>query len=145
MHKLFSKADSLTEVVIDSAIEVQSHFGIGLLESVYQKCLAQELRLRGHDVKMEVPATIRYKGMEFTENLRIDLLVDDCLIVECKALDEDKVNMPRHKAQTLSYMKLMDKPLGLVINFWCEQLRYRKRGIGRVILKGADAPDEELF
>ena len=75
-------------------------------------------------------------GMVLEEKLRIDLLVDDCLIVECKSLDEDKVNMSRHKAQTLSYMKLMDMPLGLVVNFGNEKLG--KRGVARVILKGAD-------
>jgi len=106
------------------------------MESIYQKCLGQELRLRGHDVKLEFSVPIRYKGMVFSEKLRIDILVDDCLIVECKSLDEDKVNMERHKAQTLSYMKLLDLPLGLVVNFG--DYRLGKRGIARVILKGAD-------
>lgn len=138
MHPLYAKAASLTQIAIDSAIEVQKLLGIGLLESIYQKCLMRELVLRGHSVKTEVPVAIRYKGYEFSENLRIDLLVDDCLVVECKALDEGRENMIRHKAQTLSYLKLMDIPLGLVINFGNEQLRHGKRGIARVILKDAD-------
>ena len=143
MHKLYKKANELTGVVIEAAIAVQKHFGIGVLESIYQKCLAQELRLKGHKVDIEKVVTISYKGFEFDEKLRVDLLVDDCLIVECKSLDEEKVNMLRHKAQTLSYMKLMDIPLGLVVNFGNEKLG--KRGVSRVILKGADKEEEESF
>ena len=141
MHPLYRKAAPLTQVAIDAAIEVQNHLGIGLLESIYQKCLMRELVLRGRSVKTEVPVAIRYKGYEFSENLRIDLLVDDCLVVECKSLDEGREDMVRHKAQTLSYMKLMDLPLGLVINFGNPQLRHGKRGIARVILKGADSEE----
>ena len=137
MHPLYSTADSLTNDVISAAIEVQKHFGIGLPESIYQKCLGQELRLRGHAAVTEVAVPIRYKGYEFEEKLRIDLLVDNCLVIECKSLDEDKVNMERHKAQALSYLKLMNLPLGLVINFG--DYRLGKRGIARVILKGADS------
>lgn len=143
MHPKYEQASDLTEDVINAAVEVREHFGIGLLESIYQKCLAHELTLRGHIVKTEAPVTIRYKDYAYDENLRVDLLVDDCLIVECKALDEDKVNMPRHKAQTLSYMKLMDIPLGLVINF-CDY-RLPQRGVARVILKGADTSDCDSF
>ncbi|MBQ9727101.1 MAG: GxxExxY protein [Kiritimatiellae bacterium] len=141
MHPLYLKAAPLTQVVVDSAVEVQNHLGIGLLESIYQKCLMRELSLRGHAVRTEVPVTVRYKGWEFPENLRIDLFVDDCLVVECKALEDGRENMVQHKAQTLSYMKLMDVPLGLVLNFGNPQLRHGKRGIARVILKGADAEE----
>jgi len=140
MHRLWNQADALTGEVIDAAVEVQKHFGIGVLESIYQKCLGQELRLRGHDVKLEFSVPIRYKGLVFDEKLRVDILVDDCLIVECKAVDEDKVNMERFKAQTLSYLKLLEIPLGLVVNFG--DYRLGKRGIARVILKGAADRDE---
>ena len=136
MHPLFEHADALTGEVIEAAIEVQKHFGIGLLENVYKQCLAQEMRIRGHRAETEVVVPITYKGFTFEEKLRIDCLVDRCLIVECKALDEDKVDMVRHKAQLLSYMKLTDIPLGLVINFG--DYRLGKRGVSRVILKGAD-------
>ncbi len=139
MHPLFEKANALTAEVIEASVRVQKHFGIGLLESIYKKCLAQELRLGGHDVQIEKAVKICYKGLEFDEKLRIDLLVDGCLIVECKSLDEDKVNNARHRAQTLTYMKLMDLPLGLVINFG--DYRLGKRGVSRVILKGADSVD----
>ena len=141
MHRLWTQAEALTGEVIDAAIEVQKHFGVGLLESIYQKCLGQELRLRGHDVKLEIAVPVRYKGLEFEEKLRVDVLVDDCLIVECKSLDESKIDIVRCKAQTLSYMKLLDVPLGLVINFG--DYRLGRRGISRVILKGAD--DDEPF
>lgn len=142
MHPKYEQANTLTKEVIDAACEVRGHFNIGLLESIYQRCLAHELRLRGHTVKTEAPVTIRYKDFAYEENLRVDLLVDDCLIVECKALDEEKVNMPRHKAQTLSYMKLMDIPIGLVINF-CDY-RLPKSGVARVILKDADKLDADF-
>ena len=136
MHPLFEQAERLTREVIEAAVEVQKHFGIGLLENIYKQCLAQEMRVRGHKAETEVVVPITYKGFTFDEKLRVDCLVDECLIVECKALDEDKVDMTRHKAQLLSYMKLMDIPLGLVINFG--DYRLGKRGIARVILKGAD-------
>ena len=136
MHPLFEQANTLTSEVIAAAIEVQKHFGIGLLENIYKHCLAQEMRVRGHKAETEVVVPITYKGFTFDEKLRLDCFVDRCLIVECKSLDEDKVDMVRHKAQLLSYMKLMDIPLGLVINFG--DYRLGKRGIARVILKGAD-------
>ena len=136
MHPLFEQASTLTGEVIEAAIEVQKHFGIGVLENIYKMSLAQELRVRGHEAQTEVVVPITYKGFTFEEKLRLDCFVDKCLIVECKSLDENKVDMVRHKAQLLSYMKLMDVPLGLVINFG--DYRLGKRGIARVILKGAD-------
>ena len=136
MHPLFEQASALTGEVIEAAIEVQKHFGIGVLENIYKMSLAQELRVRGHEAQTEVVVPITYKGFTFEEKLRVDCFVDTCLIVECKSLDENKVDMVRHKAQLLSYMKLMDVPLGLVINFG--DYRLGKRGIARVILKGAD-------
>ena len=136
MHPLFEQANALASEVIAAAIEVQKHFGIGLLENIYKHCLAQELRVRGHKAETEVVVPITYKGFTFDEKLRLDCFVDRCLILECKSLDEDKVDMVRHKAQLLSYMKLMDIPLGLVINFG--DYRLGKRGVARVILKGAD-------
>ena len=143
MHPLFEKASGLTAEVIEAAVEVQHHFGIGLLENIYKQCLGQEMRVRGHQAETEVEVPITYKGFTFKEKLRIDCLVDRCLIVECKSLDEDKVDMQRHRAQTLSYMKLMNIPLGLVINFG--DYRLGKRGISRVILAGADDPDSMPF
>lgn len=138
MHPLFEKANALSAEVLSAAIEVQRYFGPGLLESIYAKCLARELNLRGHRTEREVPVAIRYKGFAFDEKLRVDLLVDGCLVVEVKAAIPSKEDMARFRAQTLSYLKLLDIPLGLVINF--HQPGFGTRGISRVILKGAGSP-----
>ena len=135
MHELYNKANDLAGVVIAAAVEVQKHFGIGIMESVYVKCLARELALRGHATKAEVPVSIQYKGFAFQERLRVDLLVDDCLVVEAKAIDVKEADMPLYRAQTLSYLRLLNLPLGLVINF--HEQRLGARGVARVILKGA--------
>jgi len=137
MHPLYEKANALTRDVIAAAIEVHEHFGPGLVESVYVKCLEQSLRLMGHKTAREVRVPISFKGLCFEENLRIDLLVDDCLVVEAKAVEVS--NPMLFKMQTLSYMRLMDLPLGLAINFGGPTLK--GRSIWRVILKCADAPN----
>ncbi len=71
MHPLFNKADALCKDVISAAIDVQKHFGVGLLENIYKLCFAHELRLRGHKVDIEFPVKIRYKDFVYTENLRV--------------------------------------------------------------------------
>ena len=136
MHRLYKQADELSNVVIEAAIEVHKHFGEGLLESIYQKALAQELFLRGHKVAEEVPCTINYKGRVWDEKLRCDLLVDDCLVIETKAVEP--CDLQRYRMQLLSYLKILDMPLGLVINFGEPTLKGKGKGIRRVILKGAD-------
>ena len=136
MHPLFNRASMLTEKIIGAAINVHRHFGPGLLESIYVKCLEYELNLQGLNTKREVPVIIEYKGYTFNECLRLDLLVEDCVIIEAKAVDKDSEDMEYYKSQTLSYMKLMNIPLGLVINF--NNPRLGDRGIRRIILKGAD-------
>jgi len=139
MHPLYEKANALSADVFDAVLEVKKHFGPGImLESVYQKCLAKELELRGHKVVLEVVVPVVYKGFTFEEKLRIDILVDDALVIECKAVDPEKVNVDRFRAQALTYLKLMNLPLALVVNFGVDQSG--KKGISRVILKGADAP-----
>ena len=134
MHPLYEQADSLTQEVIDAAVKVQKHFGIGALESIYVRCLERELELSGHRTSREKGVSITYRGMTFNENLRYDLLVDDCLLIEAKSCEKEYMDLWR--MQLLTYMKLMDKPLGLVINFGNEHLP--KRGVKRVILKDAD-------
>ncbi len=136
MHPLYNRASMLTDKIIGAAIDVHRHFGPGLLESIYVKCLEYELNLQGLNTKREVPVIIEYKGYTFNECLRVDLLVEDCVIIEAKAVDKDSEDMEYYKAQTLSYMKLMNIPLGLVINF--NNPRLGDRGIRRIILKGAD-------
>jgi GxxExxY protein len=135
MHPLYEKADKLTKVVIEAALKVQNHFGIGLLESIYMTCLERELTLRGHVCSHEQSVQIEYEGMVFEKDLRYDLLVDDCLMIEGKSKAGDIVLEERQ--QVLSYMQLLSIPLGLVMNFSCPQML--KRGIRRVILKDADS------
>jgi GxxExxY protein len=132
MHHLYERADGLTKGVIGAAIEVHKVMGPGLLESVYEWCLMLELELRGHHVINQKLVTIEYKGSEREEELKFDVLVNGCLLVEVKAVD--KVH-PIHKAQLLSYMKLLDLPLGLLINFHTEKLT---DGLSRLILPGAN-------
>ena len=134
MHELYARAAALTDKVIAASVKVQKHFGIGALESIYVRCLERELELSGHKTSREKAVKISYRGMQFDENLRYDLLVDDCLLIEAKACEKE--NMEVWRMQLLTYMKLMDKPLGLVVNFGNEHLP--SRGVKRVILKGAD-------
>jgi GxxExxY protein len=138
MHPLYEKADALTKVVIAAAVAVHDHFGPGLLESIYVKCLERALRVQGHQTAREVAVPIEYMGLRFEENLRIDLLVDDCLIVEAKAVE--KPDPMLFKMQTLTYMKLANLPLGLAINFGGTTLK--GRNIWRVILKNAGRTEE---
>lgn len=139
MHRDYQRANLLSKVVIEAAIEVHRHFGAGVLESIYVKALAQELNLRGLRTAEEVPCTLSYKGRVWEEKIRCDLLVDDCLIVEAKSVEP--CDLQRFRMQLLSYMKLLDKPLGLVINFGESTLG--GRAVRRVILKGADREEGE--
>lgn len=101
------------------AIKVHKTLGPGLLESIYEKCLVYELRKNGHDVKQQINVPIKYDDMVFDADLKIDLLVDDCVVVELKAQEE----MHRiYEAQLLTYMKILEKPQGLLINFFTENI-----------------------
>lgn len=132
MHRLFSQASGITHDVIGAAIEVHKDKGPGLLESIYEWCLTKELEFRGRSVQNQSKVIIRYKHFYREEPLKYDLLVDHCLIVEVKAVEAVH---PIHKAQLLSYMKLLDIPLGLVINFNVLKL---SDGVSRLILPGAN-------
>lgn len=133
LHPLYKKAASITEDVIGAAIEVHKDKGPGLLESIYEWCLKIELEMRGHRVVNQKHVVISYKGKQREELLRFDLLIDDCLFVELKAVE---MVHPINKAQLLSYMKLLDVPIGLLINFNHTRL---VDGVSRLILPGADA------
>ena len=121
----------MSREVIGAAVEVHRILGPGLLESIYEKCLRRELELRGMSVVRQQQVEINYKGFVFSEELRFDLLVEGCLLVEVKAVQEVH---PINKAQLLSYMKLLDVPLGLVMNFHEEGL---VDGVSRMTLRGA--------
>jgi GxxExxY protein len=114
MHPFFERASGLTETIIAAAIEVHRNKGPGLIESIYEWCLLKELGLRGLECVSQKSILIEYKGFTREEPLRFDVLVESCVLLEAKAVE--KV-LPIHKAQLLSYMKLLNIPVGLLINF----------------------------
>lgn len=118
----------LTRDVIGCAIEVHKYFGPGLLENIYEQCLAIELSNKGFDVQVQAAMPVNYKGHIFENAYKMDLWVNKKLVIELKAVD--KV-LPVHEAQILSYMKLSKSPLGLLINFNAKLL---KDGIKRYAL-----------
>jgi GxxExxY protein len=109
--------------------------GPGLIESIYEWCLIKELELRGLNCCSQQVVEIRYKEFTKEEVLRFDVLVESCVLVEIKAVESV---LPIHKAKLLSYMKLLDIPLGLVINFHEMKL---VDGISRLMLAGANRDD----
>ena len=111
--------NELTYKVIGCAIEVHKHLGPGLLESVYEKCFLKELGLRGIDYKNQIWVPLQYKGLELDTELRLDLLVEELLCVELKA---QEVLLPVHDAILLSYMQMLEKPKGILINFQCTNI-----------------------
>ena len=132
MHPHFEKASALTETIIAGAIEVHRDKGPGLIESIYEWCLLKELGLRGLAFVSQKSVRIEYKGFSREEPLRFDVLVEDCVLVEAKAVEK---TLPIHKAILLSYMKLLNVPVGLLINF--HELKVTD-GISRLILPGAN-------
>lgn len=119
--------DELSHKVIGACIEVHRLLGPGLLEAVYIECLASELSEQEIKVQREMILPIRYKGKELAKPLRLDLLVDNCLIVEAKSVD---ALLPVHSAQLLTYLRLTNLKLGLLLNFNVEVMR---QGIKRVV------------
>ena len=113
--------------VIGAAIEVHRVLGPGLLESAYELALERELILRGHSIERQKPVPLEYKGTALGDGFRIDLLVDDRLLLEIKAVEG---LLPRHDAQLLTYLRLTGKQVGLLINF---NERTLKEGIKRVM------------
>mgnify|MGYP006308592191 FL=1 len=105
--------------IIGCAITVHKELGPGLLESVYEKCLKYELIKNGHDVKQQLVVPVVYDKMEMDVDLRVDLLVNDTVVVELKAIENI---LPVHKAQLLTYMKLLELPQGLLINFYTDNI-----------------------
>jgi GxxExxY protein len=132
VHPLFEKASRLTETLIGAAIEVHRDKGPGLIESIYEWCLTKEFELRRLTCVSQKIVIIEYKGFTREEPLRFDMLVEGCVLVEVKAVEKI---LPIHKAQLLSYMKLLNVPLGLLINFHEIKLT---DGVHRLILPGAN-------
>lgn len=135
MHRLFQKTNSLTGEIIAAAIEVHRDKGPGLIESIYERCLLHELSLRNLSAVNQELVRITYKDLIFDEPLRFDMLVEKCVLIELKAVQEIS---PIHKAQLLSYMKILDVPVGLLINVHEMKL---VDGVHRLILPGANQSD----
>ena len=113
--------------IVDSAVEIHTALGPGLPESVYQRCLMYELSLRGLDVYAEYPIPIRYKEVVLDCGYRVDLLVDECILVENKTVDAIH---PVHRAQLLTYLKLSGHSIGFLLNW---KVLCIKDGIQRMI------------
>lgn len=120
--------NKITETIIGSAIEVHRNLGPGLLESAYRECLRYELLERGYEVFQEVPLPLIYKGVKLDCGYRLDLLVNDAVIVEIKSVDS---LAPIHEAQLISYLKISGGKLGLLLNFNVKILKHG--GIKRLI------------
>ena len=111
--------DELTYKIVGCAIEVHRQLGPGLLESIYHKCFTHELYLRNLKFVSQITTPINYKGVILDADLRLDVLIENFIIVELKAIEGI---LPVHEAQLLTYMKLMQKPKGILINFNCTNI-----------------------
>lgn len=109
----------LSYKIVGCAIEVHKQLGPGLLESVYEKCLKYELISQGYIVQQQIRVPVSYKGINIDSELRLDLLVNDTIVVELKAVEHV---LPVHEAQLMTYMKLLEKPQGLLINFFTDNI-----------------------
>jgi len=119
--------NEIAKIIVDAAFQIHKGLGPGLLETVYEVILAYALKKRGLKVERQVPLAIVFEGIKFDEGFRADLIVEDKVIVELKSVE--KV-IPVHKKQLLTYLRLTDKKLGLLINFGSELIR---DGISRVV------------
>ncbi len=112
--------DEITGGVVDAAYRLHKGLGPGLLESVYEKVLARDLQRRGFQVERQKPIAFEYEGMHFDDGLRVDLLVDDCVVVEIKSVER---LLPVHPKQVLTYLRLLKLPVRLPTNFGAPTLR----------------------
>ena len=123
------QVNDLTEKIIGAAMKIHSALGPGLLESAYEICLIHELHKLGIGVRSQVPLPVVYEGLKLDAGYKLDLLVEDLVIVELKAVDA--LN-PVHEAQLLTYLKMSGKKIGLLINF---NVLHLKDGIRRLVNK----------
>ena len=119
--EIWTKAyiNHLTYRIIGCAIKVHSSLGPGLLESVYEKCLIHELSLNSIQTESQIRVPITYEGFYLDADLRLDILIENAIVVEVKAAEA--IN-PVYEAQVLSYMKLLQKPKGIILNFCCTNI-----------------------
>ncbi len=111
--------NGLTHTIIGSAIEVHRELGPGLLESIYEKCLSHVLKQKGFQLLSQQKVPLVFRGLYLDCDLRLDLLVEDSIIVEIKAVD---CLLPIFEAQLLTYLKLLEKPKGILLNFNCTNI-----------------------
>jgi GxxExxY protein len=121
--------DDITGAVVDAAVKIHKELGPGLLESVYEVVLARELERRGFQVERQKPIRFEYDGMVFEEGFRTDLLIEGRVVVELKSVEN---LAPVHSKQLLTYLRLMNLPVGLLINFGAATL---KEGLHRIVNK----------
>ena len=121
------KLNEISKIIVDASYTVHKEMGPGLLESIYELCLMKELSIRGINVKSQVSIPLIYKNFQLSKDFRIDILVENEIILELKAVE---YILPVHKAQIISYLKLADKRLGFLINFNVPLL---KDGIKRIV------------
>jgi GxxExxY protein len=112
--------NNITAAIVDSSLKVHTELGPGLLESTYEACLMHELRKRGLNVRNQVDQPVLYDGITIDVGYRLDLLVEEAVIIELKSVD---AIVPIHKAQLLSYLKLGRKKIGLLLNFNVERMK----------------------
>jgi len=122
------KENEITEKIIGCAIEVHKALGPGLLESAYEECLIYELQNAGLSVEQQKPVPVIYKEVKLDYGYRIDILVENTVVIELKTVDEFN---PVHEAQVLTYMKFAEKKIGLLINF---NVKLLKQGIKRYVI-----------
>ncbi len=122
------EANEITEKIIGAAINVHKHLGPGLLESVYEECLCRELALQEIPFQRQLSLPLEYRGLRLESGYRVDMLVAGEVVVEVKAVDK---MLPLHEAQLLTYLRLGDWKVGLLINFNVAQLT---QGIRRMVL-----------
>lgn len=111
--------NDLTHSIIGSAIEVHKELGPGLLESIYEKCLSHLLKEKGYKLDIQQKVPINFRGLYLDCDLRFDLMVENLIIIELKAID---FLLPIHDAQLLTYLKLLEKPKGVLLNFNCTNI-----------------------
>lgn len=127
------RLDLITRRIIGAAIEVHRRLGPGLLESAYEACLAFELRERGLKIEQQKPLPVAYKDVQLECGYRLDLVVEDAVVVEIKAIEQ---LAPIHDAQVLSYLRIANKRVGLLINF---HTRVLKNGLKRIVNEFPDS------
>jgi GxxExxY protein len=114
MISLENQLNALSYEIRGAAMDVYNHFGPGLLESIYEKAMIKELQLRDIKVESQVPVKVTYKGFTISDDYRLDLLIEDIMILELKSVAE---LLPLHYKQLRSYLRLLNKPMGWLINF----------------------------